>query len=252
MSEPAQKTALVTGAGRGIGRAVVDRLMADGYGVAGCGRSTKPGDWPDAALWVQADVGSSEDVMRLVAAVTEALGPIRVLVNNAGVQIERTVADTTDGEFDLLCGANMRGPFLMSRTVLPSMARTGGAIVNVGSISGHVADPSMAIYNASKSFVHGLTRSIAVDHGPNVRCNAVCPGWVQTAMADEGFGMARDPQAARADALRRHPSGRLVTPEDVARTISWLASDASAPITGTCVTVDGGLTAASPLQPGLF
>ena len=81
----------------------------------------------------------------------------------------------------------------MSRAVLPEMERLGGVIVNIGSISGSVADPSMAIYNASKAFVHGLTRSIAVDHGPQVRCNTVCPGWIETEMADHGFALAQHP-----------------------------------------------------------
>jgi meso-butanediol dehydrogenase/(S,S)-butanediol dehydrogenase/diacetyl reductase len=124
-------------------------------------------------------------------------------------------------------------------------------IVNIGSISGTVADPSMALYNASKAFVHGLTRSIAVDHGPQVRCNTVCPGWIATEMADDAFALANDPAGARRDALLRHPAGRLGDPADVARAVSWLASEESAFVTGQCLTVDGGLTAASPLRPGL-
>jgi meso-butanediol dehydrogenase/(S,S)-butanediol dehydrogenase/diacetyl reductase len=110
----------------------------------------------------------------------------------------------------------------------------------------------MALYNASKAFVHALTRSIAVDHGPAVRCNTVQPGWIRTGMADDAFVVARDPEAARRDALARHPAGRLGEPADVANAVAWLASDEAGFVTGQCVTVDGGLTAASPLNPGLF
>ena len=110
----------------------------------------------------------------------------------------------------------------------------------------------MALYNASKAFVHGLTRSIAVDHGPQIRCNAICPGWIETGMLEAGFDLAGDPMAAREDALARHAMRRFGTPRDVAGLALWLASDASSFATGQCYTIDGGLTAASPLNPGLF
>ena len=110
----------------------------------------------------------------------------------------------------------------------------------------------MALYNASKAFVHGLTRSIAVDHGPAVRCNAVSPGWIMTGMADAAFELAGDPAAAKRDALARHPVRRFGAPEDIAKAVLWLASNDAAFVTGQCFTIDGGLTAATPLQPGLF
>jgi meso-butanediol dehydrogenase/(S,S)-butanediol dehydrogenase/diacetyl reductase len=140
----------------------------------------------------------------------------------------------------------------MCRAVIPEMEPAGGVIVNIGSISGLVSDPSMAIYNASKAFVHSLTRSIAVDHGPKVRCNAVSPGWIVTAMAEDAFAMAKDPQAAKRDGLARHSAGRMGVPADIANIVAWLASDQAAFVTGQCFTCDGGLTAASPLQPRLF
>ena len=134
------------------------------------------------------------------------------------------------------------------------MAETGGgSIINIGSISGEHADPSMALYNASKAFVHGLTRSIAIDHGKQgIRCNAICPGWIMTEMVDAAFALAKDPVAAKEDALARHAVGRLGEPEDVAKAAVWLASDAATFMTGQTVTIDGGLVAASPLRPGLF
>jgi len=245
------RAAIVTGGGRGIGRAVVDRLVADGVRVLSCGRSSRPADLPDVVAWVQADLAVAGEPERLVAEAYAALGSVDLLVNNAGVQVERTVAESTDDDWELVVAVNCRAVFATCRAVLRTMERDGGVIVNVGSISASIADPSMALYNASKAFVQGLTRSIAVDHGPRVRCNAVSPGWILTGMADDAFAVARDPEAARRDAIARHPAGRMGTPEDVAEIVVWLASDAAAFVTGQDLTVDGGLTAGSPLRPGL-
>lgn len=140
----------------------------------------------------------------------------------------------------------------MCRDFVRHVPDAGGCIVNLGSISASVAGPGMAIYNASKGFVQALTRSIAVDHGPRIRCNAISPGRIMTEMAAAGFALVRDPSLARRDALARHPAGRFGCPDDVAEAAPWLVSDASAFMTGECLTLDGGLTAASPHQPGLF
>ena len=246
------KTAIVTGGSRGIGRAIVERLSADGMKVLTCGRGQRPDDLPEAVAWVRADVSVPQDASRVVIETGQQFGPAVVLVNNAGVQVEKTVADSTDEDWDLVVGVNCRGVFNMCRAVLPEMERHGGSIVNIGSISGVVSDPAMALYNASKAFVHGLTRSIAIDHGPKVRCNAIRPGWIMTEMAEDAFALADDPAAAKSDALARHAAGRFGEPADIANAVAWLASDDAAYITGQCFTVDGGLTAASPLQPGLF
>jgi meso-butanediol dehydrogenase/(S,S)-butanediol dehydrogenase/diacetyl reductase len=242
----------VTGGGRGIGRAVVERLLAEGARVLGCGRGDRPGKLHGDVLWVQGDVSRTSETKRIIDAATEQLGYVSILVNNAGVQLEKTVADTSDEDWDLVVGINCKGVFNMCREVLPLMSERGGCIVNVGSISGTVADPRMAIYNASKAFVHGLTRSIAIDHGPMVRCNAVSPGWIMTEMAAGGFALASHPERAKADAVARHAAGRLGTAQDVANAIAWLVSDQAEFVTGQCFTIDGGLTAASPLRPGLF
>jgi meso-butanediol dehydrogenase/(S,S)-butanediol dehydrogenase/diacetyl reductase len=244
--------AIVTGGSRGIGRAIVERLYADGSRVVTCGRGDRPAYLPDDVGWMQADVAESTEVERLLAEARRSIGPASLLVNNAGVLVAKTVAECTDDDWDLQVGVNCRGVFNLSRAVLPEMIEHGGVIVNIGSISGVVADLSSALYNASKAFVHALTRSIAIDHGPSVRCNAVLPGWVETDMAVEGFDLADDPAAARADAVRRHPLGRFGKPADIAAIVAWLASDEAAWATGQCFTVDGGLTAASPLRPELF
>lgn len=244
------KAALVTGGRQGIGAAIVARFLKEGAKVATCGRGPRPEGLVEDVTWVQADVSQSSDVERLFETVTEAVGPLAVLVNNAGVQVEKTVVETTDADWDQVMGVNARGVFQTCRAFIPTMAN-GGSIINIGSISGRHADPSLALYNASKAFVHGLTRSIAVDHGPNVRCNAICPGWIMTDMADAAFALAKDPRRAQADALARHPAGRFGTPEDIASMAVWLASDEASFATGQLFTVDGGMTAASPVDPAL-
>jgi meso-butanediol dehydrogenase/(S,S)-butanediol dehydrogenase/diacetyl reductase len=248
--------AVVTGGSRGIGRAIVDRLVADGARVLTCGRGERPEDLTEEVGWVRADVAVPGEAERIVAAAEQTLGPVSLLVNNAGVLVEKTVADSTDADWDLVVGVNCRGVFAMCRAVLPAMLDKdrgdGGVIINIASISGAVADPQEALYNASKAFVLGLTRSIAVDHGPAVRCVAVSPGWVATEMADEGFAIAGDPAAAVRDAVARTPAGRLGAPEDIAAAVAWLASDEAAFMSGQSLTIDGGLTAASPLRPSFF
>jgi NAD(P)-dependent dehydrogenase (short-subunit alcohol dehydrogenase family) len=247
-----KRVAIVTGGSRGIGRAIVDRFLADDVDVLTCSRGSRPADLAPQAIWVSADVSKTDDAERIVAEARKCFGEVQILVNNAGVQIEKTVAQTTDEDWDLVVGVNARGTFNMCRAILPAMEMSGGVIVNIGSISGEVSDPSMAVYNASKAFVHSLTRSIAIDHGPKVRCNAVRPGWIVTAMAQDAFALAKNPAAAKADALARHASGCLGRPEDIANMVAWLASDQAEFVTGQSFTCDGGLTAASPLQPGLF
>ncbi|UWQ93883.1 SDR family oxidoreductase (plasmid) [Rhodobacteraceae bacterium M382] len=247
-----KQTAIVTGGSRGIGRAIVDRLVADGYSVVTCGRGPRPAELQEAVIWVQADVSLTGDAALVIETANATFGRVTLLVNNAGVQVEKTLADSDDDDWDLVMNVNCKGVFNMCRVALSDMAEHGGNIINIGSISGVVADPSMALYNASKAFVHGLTRSIAVDHGPKVRCNAIRPGWIMTEMADDAFALAKDPKRAKIDALARHPVGRFGRPEDIANMVAWLASDQSAYVSGECLTVDGGMTAASPLNPGLF
>ena len=247
-----KRAAIVTGGSRGSGRAVVDRFLTDDIDVLTCGRGSRPADLASEAIWVRADVSKTADAERIVAEARERFSEVGILVNNAGVQLEKTVTKTTDEDWELVMGVNARGTFNMCRAILPEMEKSGGVIVNIGSISGVVSDPSMAVYNASKAFIHSLTRSIAIDHGPKVRCNAVRPGWIVTAMVEDAFALAKNPAAAKADALARHASGRLGRPEDIANMVAWLASDQAQFVTGQCLTCDGGLTAASPLQPGLF
>ena len=251
MKRLANKTALITGGRQGIGRGIVDRFLDEGATVLTCGRGERPDDLPEAVLWQSADVADKASVNALLDRVDKEFGTLSILVNNAGVQLEKPIADTSDEEYDQLMGVNAKGVFLLCRGCIPLMP-TGGSIINIGSIAASVADHGLGLYNASKAFVQGLTRSIAVDHGPEIRCNAIAPGWIMTAMSDDAFAIAKDPATAERDALARHPAGRMGKPEDIASITVWLASDEAAFATGQVFTLDGGLTAASPLNPGLF
>ena len=245
------KTAIVTGGRQGIGRAIVDRFVAEGAQVMTCGRGKRPADLDAEVLWQTTDMADREQVEALVEKTLTSFGELSILVNNAGVQIEKTIVDTSDEDWTQLMGVNAKGVFLACRACIPRMSK-GASIINIGSISATTADPGLALYNASKAFVQGLTRSVAVDHGPAVRCNAISPGWIMTGMADAAFELAGDPSAAKHDALARHPVGRFGQPVDIANLAVWLASDEAGFASGQCYTLDGGMTAASPLNPGLF
>jgi len=240
------RSVVVTGASSGIGEAVARRLVAEGALVT-IGSRSQP--VVAGATWEPTDVADPSAADALIDAAVDANGGLDVLVNNAGVQVVRTLADTTDGEFDHVMDVNVRGVFNCCRAAIRWMSDNGGgSIINVGSVAADAADHSMAVYNASKGAVHSLTRSIAIDHGRDgVRCNAICPGWIATAMAEVAFEQSDDPTAARAGAVDRHPVGRLGSPEDVANLAAWLASDEATFVSGSLFTIDGGLTAQSPI-----
>jgi len=251
MGQLDNKRAIVTGGRKGIGRAIVDHFVAEGAEVLTCGRGPRPAELPKRINWLTIDIAQNNDIETIANWAREHWDHFDILVNNAGVQIEKTVTETTDADWDQLMGVNAKGVFMACRALIPVMNK-GGSIINIGSISGKTADPGLALYNASKAFVHGLTRSIAVDHGPDIRCNAICPGWIMTEMADAAFELCADPAKGKADALARHPAGRFGKPDDIAKMAVWLGSDASSFATGQCYTLDGGLTAASPINTGLF
>ena len=248
------KSIVVTGGSRGLGAAIGAAYVAAGARIVTCGRGEPPADLSPAVTWLTADVADDRDVGRLCAASVQTLGRIDVLVNNAGVIAGGSVASTSDAVWNQIMDVNVKGLFQCCRSFIPVMAAAGGgSIINLSSISGLVADPQFAVYNASKAFVIGLTRSIAVDHGKEgIRCNAICPGWIVTDMLEPSLAAARDKIAAKQDALRRHGLGRLGQPTDIAAAAVYLASEDSVFVSGQTLVVDGGVTAATPVRPDFY
>jgi len=237
------QVAVVTGGASGIGLATCARLKEDGVAVAAL--DVRPDGAAGAAdLAVACDVRSEESVTAAMTTVTGRLGPIDVLVNNAGItgSPAATVChETPVQDWDQVHAVNVRGPFLCSRAVLPSMvARGRGHIITIASVAGLVAFPGRCAYTASKGAAVMLTRSIAVDYAAaGIRANAVCPGMVYTPMTSWRLDQPR----LRAEVEGRIPVGRVASAAEIADAVALLASGRLAYMTGHPLVVDGGMSA---------
>ncbi|MFQ5761116.1 MAG: SDR family NAD(P)-dependent oxidoreductase [Acidiferrobacterales bacterium] len=247
------KTAIVTGGTRGIGRAIAERFALEGAQVVVAAR-----DEPDPPLGHTniishcADVSKGSDVTALVDFTIDRCGRLDILVNNAGVEIEKGIEDTSEEEWDWLMSINLKGVFLCCKSAIPPMRQQGGgAIINIGSYDGFQADPGLVAYCASKGGVHALSRAIAVDHGKDgIRCNVICPGWIKTEMMKAYLDSQSDAENAESLLIAQHPIGRVGQPTDIANLALWLASDESSFATGQLFVHDGGLTAHAPYVGG--
>ena len=247
------KVAIVTGGGSGIGRAIAQAFGRESAWVAVLGRRREALDrvvselkqTGHTAIPVTCDVSHEKQTVEAVHAVEHAFGPVNILVNNAGVLSVSTVDSISVDEWDHVIATNLKGPFLMSRAVLPSMRRAGGgAIVNVGSVLGLVAMKQRAAYCASKGGVTMLTKAMAIDHAhEKIRVNCICPSIVETELVHGLFSEDVQGRQARAARIGTLPLGRFGKPEDIAELAVFLASDESSWITGTAIPADGGLSA---------
>jgi NAD(P)-dependent dehydrogenase (short-subunit alcohol dehydrogenase family) len=244
------RRAIVTGGGAGIGRAIAHRLAEEGARVViadidARAAATVAAELGDGSLARPVDVSSSGEVEAFVRESVELLGGLDVFVNNAGIGVAATVADTSDEDFDRIMAVNVKGTFLCMKHAIPAMrASGGGSVVNVSSIAAVVGVPERAAYSASKGAIYALTRAAAIDHvGEGVRVNCIIPGTVDTPWVRRITAGYDDPDAARAAMEQRQPHGRLVTPEEIAAMAAYLASDESASVVGAAMVVDGGMTA---------
>ena len=252
------KVAIVTGAGRGIGRGIARRFAAEGAAVlltarTGAELEEAVGEIEGGggeAMAVEADVSDPADCERIVTGARERFGPVDILVNNAGVfGPVRPVEEIAPEEFDEVIAINLRGPFLLTRLVLPEMyERNHGVILNISSIGAKLAFPWNGAYGTSKAGILGFTRSIAAEAArQGVRVNAICPGPVtETRMSQElGRGIAErlglDAEEQREGFLENVLQGRAQTVEEIAETALFLASDAGSAITAQAINVDGGM-----------
>ncbi|MFE7974372.1 SDR family NAD(P)-dependent oxidoreductase [Streptomyces shenzhenensis] len=232
--------ALVTGGASGIGAAIVRRLRAEGARVAVLDLNPPDGE-RDA---YRVDVGRDEDVRTAVARVAETFGGIDVVVNNAGIGAQGTVADNSDEEWHRVLDINVLGAVRVSRAALPWLRLSScAAIVNMCSIAASAGLPQRALYGASKGALYSLTLQMAADHvREGIRVNAVSPGTAATPWVTRLLDSAQDPVAERAALDARQPHGRLVEAAEVADAVAYLASPRAGSTTGTVVEVDGGMS----------
>jgi NAD(P)-dependent dehydrogenase (short-subunit alcohol dehydrogenase family) len=239
------RVAVVTGAAGGIGSAVCQRLAADGFRVAALDLRAEEAEKVAATLpgarGYGVDVRSSGSVRAGAEAIGADLGQPWLLVNAAGVFSIQRLPDLAEDEWDRLIDTNLRGPFLTCREFLPAMIEArDGCIVNVASTAGVRGGRSRAAYCASKGGLVQLTRSLAVDHGPDgVRVNCVCPGLIDTEMAD----WIRHDEEALARWAATLPARRIGTAREIADSVAYLASDAASYVYGAVLMTDGGVTA---------
>jgi 2-keto-3-deoxy-L-fuconate dehydrogenase len=234
-------TAVVTGAGSGIGLATARCLVASGAKVFGF--DLHAGEMEGVAEWIRCDVGSTESVTVAFARMAEATDVLDILVNNAGIGAVGGIEDATDDEWASVLNINVVGISRVSRAALPSLRRSEAAsIVNTCSIAATVGLRKRAVYSASKGAVQSLTRAMAADlvH-EDIRVNCVNPGTADTPWVARLLGLASDPAAERAALEQRQPNGRLVTAEEVANAICFLASPSQRSMTGSVLAVDGGM-----------
>jgi NAD(P)-dependent dehydrogenase (short-subunit alcohol dehydrogenase family) len=246
----AGKVAVVTGAAKGIGEATARALARQGARVAlldldqqaGPEVARALGD-ENVAVFIRCDVSRGEEVNAAFDVVAARFGPgLDILVNNAGVQHYGTVTETSEQEWDRVLGINLKSAFLCAKRGIPMMqARGAGVIVNVSSVQAFLSQSRVAPYTTSKTALLGLTRSIAVDYAPQIRCVAVCPGTVDTPMLHDAIRQSPDPQAVYDECVAMHPLKRIATPAEVAELILYLCSDKAGFMTGQPVRIDGGL-----------
>jgi NAD(P)-dependent dehydrogenase (short-subunit alcohol dehydrogenase family) len=247
------ETALITGGGTGIGRAIALAFAREGANVSVAGRRLEPlqevareiEQGGGKALAIGCDVTDAQEATRAVAETTARFGRLTILVNNAGTLHVSTIETIHEEEWDRVMTVNLKGPFLMSRAALPELRRAGGgAIVNIGSILGLIGAKERAAYCASKGGVTMLTKAMALDHAhENVRVNCICPAIVETDLVRGLFDRAPDGEALRRARAALIPLGRMGKPEDVGEMAVFLASRESSWMTGAAIPLDGGLSA---------
>jgi NAD(P)-dependent dehydrogenase (short-subunit alcohol dehydrogenase family) len=255
----AGRVAIVTGAATGVGRGIAEHFARVGARLLLCDVDVAAGQAIADALATEghdvgfrrADVSSPADAAALVDDAVERWGGLDILVNNAGIQVEKTIEELEAEEWDRLMDVNFKGVFLCSKHAIPAMReRGGGAIVNMASVNGFWVEPGLGAYCASKGGVIALTRSTAADFGRDgIRCNCICPGYVDTGMAARYLDSQSDPARARAEVATLHAVGRVGQPADIAACAQFLASDASSFATGAIFVIDGGLSLGVVAKP---
>jgi len=233
--------AIVTGAASGIGRATAQRLLEEGAAVAGLDLDVHA--LPTGARACRCDVADDDSVRAAVDDAVAGLGRLDIVVNNAGIGAQGTVCDNIDDEWRRVLEVNLLGMVRVARAAMPALRNSpAAAMVNTSSITATAGLPQRALYSASKGAVHALTLAMAADHArEGIRINCVAPGTTDTPWIGRLLDHAEDPDAERAALEARQPIGRLVTAEEVAAAICYLASPEAGATTGSALSVDGGM-----------
>jgi NAD(P)-dependent dehydrogenase (short-subunit alcohol dehydrogenase family) len=236
------RVAIVTGAASGIGLGIAQLFVKEGAKVvfsdineSGKAAADAAGD---NALFIQCDISDTESVKNLVAKTLDAFGTIDILINNAGIVRQNPISETSDEEWNAVINTNLKGPFLLTREVLPTFEKNGqGKIVNTASIAGIIGYENLSSYCASKGGIIAMTRALALEFAPKkINVNCICPGAIKTGMTK----MIEENETMLKQTLMVIPAGRMGDPIDIANAALYLASDESDYVTGTSIVVDGG------------
>jgi 2-keto-3-deoxy-L-fuconate dehydrogenase len=248
MFDLTEKIALVTGAASGIGEAIAKVLAAAGAFVYVADLDETNGnrvaDEIEKAEFIRINLAEKTDCERAAKKVLEEKGRLDILVNNAGIGHVGTLLETSEEDLDRLFAVNVRGMFSLTKAFLPSMiARKYGVIINTSSIGGVVAVRDRLAYCTTKFAVVGFTKCLALDHAlQGIRANAICPGRVETPFVKKRISEYPDPEKAYAEMAATQALGRMATPEEIAASVLYLASDEAAFVTGTAFEIDGGFS----------
>jgi NAD(P)-dependent dehydrogenase (short-subunit alcohol dehydrogenase family) len=246
------KIAVVTGGGSGIGRATALLFAEEGATVIVADWNEGAGDRTAVeirqaggqAAFLRTDVSQASEVEALVETTLKRFGRLDVLVNNAAIQIMSQLTETSEEVWDKIQSVNLKGVFLGCKYAIPAMVTSGGgSVINMASVLGFVGDPDLAAYCAAKGGVIALTKAAALGYGPaGVRVNCICPGDVETPLLQDYLSKSSNPAQLKAQIVSKYALRRVATPRDIADCAAFLASDASAFISGSTMVVDGGLT----------
>ncbi|MCP4980486.1 MAG: SDR family oxidoreductase [Gammaproteobacteria bacterium] len=251
MSKLEARVAVITGGGQGIGLGISQAMLAAGASIVVAQRSPLPAELSkqDRVLWVEADLSQTQNYALIADTVRQAHGKVDILVNNAGIMFEKSLEQMQLDEWNQMLALNLTAPVFLSKALLPQLrAANGASIINIGSIEGLAANPQHTAYCASKGGVHALTKAMAVDlGGDEIRVNAIAPGWIRSALSDDYINAQQNPETAWEELYKMHPLGRIGEADDVGKLAVYLASDASAFVTGQVIVVDGGRTSKLPL-----
>lgn len=234
----AKKTVVITGGSKGIGAACVKLFADHGANVAVLDIEEESSN----AFFQRCNVADEKEVNACISKIVERFGGIDILINNAGIQRYGTVTETSAEVWDEVINVNLKSMFLCAHYCIPFMLKKdSGVIINVSSVQAFVSQQKVAAYTTSKTAILGLTRSIAVDYAPSIRCIAVCPGTVDTPMLRDAIAQSPDPAAVLKECEDMHLLQRIGSPKEIAELIKFLCEDKAAFITGQAIRIDGGL-----------